>query len=121
MRALLTRYTVEAFTEPSSLTEDKGLREFTGVSADYAHSLLQHFSAVETETAATSLLIEQLSRSETVLLQLIRKGASNKQIAAELALSEGTVKVYLSRLYEKLGVSSRTQALLAAQELGLLL
>ncbi|MEC0241118.1 LuxR C-terminal-related transcriptional regulator [Paenibacillus dokdonensis] len=121
MHALLTRYTVEAFTEPSSLTEDKGLRELEGVSADYVHSLLQHFSAVETEAAATSPLIEQFSRSETVLLQLIRKGASNKQIAAELALSEGTVKVYLSRLYEKLGVSSRTQALRAAQELGLLL
>ncbi len=121
MHALLTRYTVEAFTEPSSLTEDKGLRELESVSADYVHSLLQHFTAVDTEAAATSPLIEQFSRSETVLLQLIRKGASNKQIAAELALSEGTVKVYLSRLYEKLGVSSRTQALLAAQELGLLL
>lgn len=64
--------------------------------------------------------MEELSRSEISLLRLIRRGASNKQMAEQLTLSEGTVKVYLSRLYEKLGVSSRTQALVTAQELKLL-
>ncbi len=63
---------------------------------------------------------ESLTRSELELLRQLRLGASNKQISAALHLSEGTVKVYLSNLYGKLGVSSRTQALLAAQERGLL-
>jgi len=64
-------------------------------------------------------LVEPLSRAELELLQLVRKGATNRQIAAALHLSEGTVKVYLSRIYGKLGVSSRTQALSAAEGLGL--
>lgn len=63
---------------------------------------------------------ESLTSSELELLRQLRLGASNKQISASLHLSEGTVKVYLSNLYGKLGVSSRTQALLAAQERGLL-
>lgn len=62
-------------------------------------------------------MTEPLSGSEYNLLHLISEGASNKQIAQTLSLSEGTVKVYLSRLYGKLGVSSRTQALAAAQHL----
>ncbi|GBF73475.1 hypothetical protein PA598K_01766 [Paenibacillus sp. 598K] len=62
--------------------------------------------------------IDTPSESELAMLALIRSGASNRQIAAELALSEGTVRVYLSRLYAKLGVSSRTQALQAAQAKG---
>ncbi|WP_214630732.1 LuxR C-terminal-related transcriptional regulator [Paenibacillus agaridevorans] len=63
---------------------------------------------------------EPLTSSELELLRQLRKGASNKQISAALHLSEGTVKVYLSTLYGKLGVSSRTQALIAAQERKLL-
>ncbi|WP_020618000.1 LuxR C-terminal-related transcriptional regulator [Paenibacillus daejeonensis] len=65
---------------------------------------------------ASPPLDEPLTESELGMLSLVRRGASNKQIAAELALSEGTVRVYLSRLYAKLGVSSRTQALQIAQE-----
>ncbi|MFS0726828.1 LuxR C-terminal-related transcriptional regulator [Paenibacillus sp. 1P07SE] len=72
------------------------------------------------QTSAEDQLPEPLTESELGMLSLIRSGASNKQIAAALALSEGTVRVYLSRLYGKLGVSSRTQALQAAQEMGLL-
>ncbi|MFH5186198.1 response regulator transcription factor [Paenibacillus sp. TAB 01] len=53
-------------------------------------------------------------------MRLLVRGASNKEIAQELSLSLGTVKVYLSRIYAKLGVTSRTQALIAVQELGLL-
>lgn len=73
-----------------------------------------------TAAAAPAASAEPLSRSESELLRLIGQGASNKEMAAELALSEGTIKVYLSRLYEKLGVSSRTQALVTARQLGLL-
>ncbi|MBW7461989.1 LuxR C-terminal-related transcriptional regulator, partial [Paenibacillus sepulcri] len=52
--------------------------------------------------------------------QLIKNGSANKSIARELSLTEGTIKVYLSRIYGKLGVSSRTQALVIAEELQLL-
>lgn len=89
------------------------------VSKDYVRMLLGLFPGPTKLPHRAPAAAESLSRSELELLRFIRQGASNKQIATELSLSEGTVKVYLSRLYEKLGVSSRTQALLAAQELQL--
>lgn len=64
--------------------------------------------------------LEPLNRSEIELLRQLQQGSSNKKMSAALHLSEGTVKVYLSTLYAKLGVSSRTQALIAAQERKLL-
>ena len=48
-----------------------------------------------------------LSPRERQLLKLISCGLSNKQIATELFLSEGTIKVYLSRLFRKAGVRDR--------------
>lgn len=93
----------------------------------YARKLVAAFEAKQgmreaaagAASAAPRALVESLSRMDVELLQLVRKGASNRQIAAELHLSEGTVKVYLSRIYGKLGVSSRTQALSAAEGLNL--
>ncbi|NEN82500.1 LuxR C-terminal-related transcriptional regulator [Paenibacillus elgii] len=87
----------------------------------YAGKLLGWFPQPDDPPAVPSSagLVEALTPSEWRMLNGIRQGASNKQIALEHALSEGTVKVYLSRIYGKLGVSSRTQALLRAQELGL--
>ena len=41
------------------------------------------------------------------MLQLLVQGLKNKEIAASLFISEGTIKVYLSRLFNKLGVKDR--------------
>ena len=65
-------------------------------------------------------LLDPLTQKELSILQMLTQGASNKEIAHHLKLSEGTVKVYLNRIYSKLGVSSRTQALLKAQDLRLI-
>ncbi len=54
-----------------------------------------------------------LSAREWEVLQLIRRGATNREIAATLNLSENTVKSYVSNLLDKLGVNSRTQAAVA--------
>ena len=48
-----------------------------------------------------------LTPRQSQLMRLVAEGRKNKEIASELSITEGTVKVYLSRLYEKLGTKSR--------------
>jgi DNA-binding NarL/FixJ family response regulator len=60
-----------------------------------------------------------LNAREIELLRLVVKGLRNREIAAELKLTEGTVKQRLHAVYTTLGVSSRTQAIHAAARSGL--
>jgi DNA-binding NarL/FixJ family response regulator len=60
-----------------------------------------------------------LTAREQEVLALVAQGRSNKQIAAHLHLSEGTVKWYVSAILGKLGVQDRTQAALYAVKHGL--
>ncbi|WP_372350099.1 response regulator [Streptomyces sp. KL116D] len=63
---------------------------------------------------------EALSRRELEVLQLVRDGLSNADVARELFLSQATVKSHLVHIYAKLGVDSRTAAVAAAVGQGLL-
>ena len=62
-----------------------------------------------------------LTPRELEVLQLVAAGASNRQIGQDLMLSEATVKSHLVHIYDKLGVRSRTSAVAAAREQGVLL
>ena len=64
--------------------------------------------------------LEPLSDKELEILQLMAAGYSNKEIAAALFKSEGTVKNQCSAILSKLGVRDRTRAVLLALELGLI-
>jgi DNA-binding NarL/FixJ family response regulator len=55
---------------------------------------------------------EDLKEREAEILALITQGSSNAEIAARVHLSENTVKSYVHQLYRKIGVTSRTQAVL---------
>ncbi|GAB2805556.1 response regulator [Streptomyces daliensis] len=61
-----------------------------------------------------------LTRRESEVLALVAEGLSNQAVGARLHLTEGTVKSHLVRVYAKLGVASRTAAVAAATELGLI-
>lgn len=60
----------------------------------------------------------QLSEREREVLQLIAQGKMNQAIATELHISESTVKFHINRIFSKLGVSDRTQAVLIAVKRG---
>jgi len=61
----------------------------------------------------------QLTPREVAVLELVARGKSNKEIGTMLSLAEGTVKTHLKRIYEKLGVSDRTEAALLAVQKGI--
>jgi DNA-binding NarL/FixJ family response regulator len=61
-----------------------------------------------------SCLPETLSARERQLVELLPEGLRNKEIAARLSLTEGTVKVYFSRLFKKMGVNGRYQLALGS-------
>ena len=58
-----------------------------------------------------------LTRRERELIELVRQGLRNRDIAAELGVTEGTVKVYLHAIFDKLQVENRTELALRAAEL----
>jgi DNA-binding NarL/FixJ family response regulator len=62
----------------------------------------------------------KLSPRERQVLQLVADGYENKQIAAELELSEATVKTYLRGVFERLEVSSRAEAVAVGLRLGVI-
>ena len=57
-----------------------------------------------------------LAPRERQLIRFVSKGLRNREIAKELGVTEGTVKVYLHAIFEKLGVSSRTELAVRADE-----
>lgn len=64
--------------------------------------------------------VDTLTERETDVLRLIASGSTNREIAARLFLSEGTVKNHISRILGRLGLRDRTQAAIYARDHGLL-
>jgi len=89
---------------------------------DYAVKLAteQHSESSDDQLTANHRLTEPLTERELEVLKLVAGGLSNSEIAERLFVGVGTVKKHITHIYGKLEVSSRTQALLLAQEIGLL-
>jgi len=92
----------------------------------YAHTLLGAFpgsrpvASAGPELTGKSVLVEPLTKRKREVLQLIYEGLPNQEIAENLVLAPNTVKRHTSSIYGKLGVSSRTQAIARARQVGLL-
>lgn len=71
-------------------------------------------------TGGGDLLPEPLTDREIEVLRLLARGMPNKEIAADLAISERTVKFHVSAILAKLGVGNRTEAVSKAAQLGLI-
>ena len=75
-----------------------------------------HVDLERSEDAEAAALIERLSTltpQQVRVLMMLSEGLLNKQIAYELSVSEATVKAHVSAILQKLGVESRTQAVIA--------
>ena len=91
-----------------------------GVDPDYRDRLLTAFSeTAPTPGPGSAALVDPLSKRELVVLGLIADGLSNQAISERLFLALSTVKGHNQRIFDKLGVKRRTEAVARARELGL--
>lgn len=81
----------------------------------YLEQILAAAGRVPGTRASRKAQVEQLSRREFEVLQMLVAGLSNADIGARLFVSQHTVKWHLQHVYEKLGVKSRTQAVAVAR------
>jgi LuxR family transcriptional regulator, maltose regulon positive regulatory protein len=135
-QALTTLEPALTFAEPEGyvrLFVDEGkpmlsllsLARTHGIAASYVATLLSAFSEPTGEAATrpaphASPLIEQLTEREREVLRLLLEGMSNREIAHRLVVSVNTTKKHVFNICGKLGVQSRTQAIVKARTLNLL-
>jgi len=91
-----------------------------GFSPDQERRANQHLAALIKWARETSRAISSLTPRELDVLRLISEGVTTRQTAARLKLSQRTVESHISKLYSKLGVRTRVQAVVQASRLGLL-
>jgi DNA-binding NarL/FixJ family response regulator len=76
-------------------------------------------AGADTETANLLARLASLTPQQVRVLMMLSEGLLNKQIAYELGVSEATVKAHVSAILQKLGVESRTQAVITAAKIEL--
>lgn len=67
-------------------------------------------------TSANTELLAEMTEREKEICTLLAKGLNNRQIADELYISEGTVKNYISSIYDKTGIHDRAKLIIAMRE-----
>jgi len=94
-------------------------RGFAVLPATLTAQLLPPVTELETTSGAPAIEIE-LTPRESEVLECLGRGLPNKLIAAELGITEATVKFHVSAVYVKLGAASRAEAISKAARLGLI-
>jgi DNA-binding NarL/FixJ family response regulator len=87
---------------------------------DITMRLIADYLARPRHVATPNPAIDRLTPREAEVMQLVARGLSNSEIAAQLYLSHPTVKTHVTRVLAKLGVRDRVQAVVLAYESGLI-
>ncbi|BEL06537.1 response regulator transcription factor [Actinoplanes sichuanensis] len=89
------------------------------LSPSVTRRLIEEFSARPAPRTSSGTAVAALTARETEVLTLIAGGLSNAEIASHLVVAEETVKTHVGRIFTKLGLRDRAQAVIAAYEAGL--
>jgi DNA-binding NarL/FixJ family response regulator len=125
---VLTTYDTDEYIGPALAAGAQGYLLKDALPDELAsgiRAVMRGAAALEPEVAARLLERmaegerDELSERELEVLRLLVAGASNKAIAAQLNLSENTIKTHISRIFAKLGVQSRAEAVAVALQRGL--
>lgn len=106
-------------------TEEEMLQAINEVMQDaawFSRSLMEKLAQVRAKRTGKSVNtneVAELTKREKQVLEQMARGCSNVAIASDLGLAERTVRNYITKLYEKLGVHSRVEAVVWARERGL--
>jgi DNA-binding NarL/FixJ family response regulator len=82
-------------------------------------TLSRAFSRALKRDSAARVVAQSLTPREGEIVRMVAQGLRNRAVAERLSISEGTVKIHLHNIYEKLGVDGRLALVLLAQEKGL--
>jgi DNA-binding NarL/FixJ family response regulator len=105
---------------PTSLTLNAavGAMQFVAAGGTFVPATtLMFFKHLKAAPGSRTLQKRSLTNREAAVLACLRRGKANKQIAHELDMSEGTVKVHIRNLMKKLKVHNRTEAAVLASSL----
>jgi pimeloyl-ACP methyl ester carboxylesterase/DNA-binding CsgD family transcriptional regulator len=83
--------------------------------SDFKEAVLE-FTGIPDDARGLETVFSALTNRERQIYELLCKGSPNARIAGELNISEKTVRNHMSRVYEKLGVTSRAEALVLARD-----
>ncbi len=92
----------------------------TIIAHDVALKLAEGLSRISSNKKKTSEIVDlDLTERELELCTMMVQGFTNKQISMMIHISEGTVRNYISNIYNKVGISDRTQAVLFLRDHGI--
>ena len=83
------------------------------------HRGRKYLPSALTAVLAQRVAVDRLTDRELDVLRLLAKGHSNREIAAELAIAENTVRIHVAHVLDKLSVEDRTQAVIVAFQRGI--
>src|SRR5690606_12238648 len=81
--------------------------------------MIEHFAERRPRTPQARARLQDLTERELEVLTLIGRGSSNSEIGAELFIAEQTVKTHVGKVFAKLGLRDRVQAVILAYDAGL--